>query len=102
MFVPPELATRRVSGLFETARPQGNEPTATPLDANVLVEFCQTSSWLKSMLERNTCPRTGSTAMSPIVPLRGSGYVLPYTTSDESESAALSVGFGTEVFAATA
>ena len=70
MFVPPELATSSVSGLFETNMPHGSEPTATPLarSPSPCVVLCQTSSRLKAVFERNTLPRAASTAMSPIVP----------------------------------
>src|SRR5690348_7479783 len=79
MFVPPEFATRSVSGLFEMTMPHGSDPTATGAVAKPLLEpeLCQMLSWLKFVFERKTLPRPASTAMSPIVPCCGSEYVRP-------------------------
>src|SRR3954462_9553913 len=63
--VAPELPTYIVSGLFETNRPHGSAPTATPLGAKDLDAFDQTSRRLKLVFDRNTLPRSSSTARSP-------------------------------------
>src|SRR5213594_586179 len=85
--VAPELPTYIVSGLFETNRPHGNAPTATPLGANVFEPFDHTSRRLKLVFERNTLPRSSSTARSPAIPARGSANVRPYAMSVVSAEA---------------
>ena len=86
MFVPPELATSSVSGLLEMKRPHGSEPTGMLIGEKpfAAAELCQTSSRLNAVFERNTLPRTASTAMSPIVPCCGS--VIGATVDDVASS----------------
>src|ERR1043165_146870 len=52
MLVPPEFATRSVSGLFETNKPHGNEPTATTEFAKPRLDAlcCQTFRKLNCVL----------------------------------------------------